>query len=364
MVALQEELDWEVYRLYGILGGELTADPADVPKLRLGERAFEIVLARKVAAGEEQTAWFERHRSTPTTEIPNHWPAAYRELVERRIKTIEEHPLLHLIERPECKRRWASRPWEDMQADALRDWLLDRLESEHLWCDDSGPRVLSVAQLADEVRDDKDLRSVLDLYVGRPDYDLTAELSNLVKDEAVPYLAAHRYKESGLRTRAAWEEVWALQRREDAGEQVDIPVPPKYKPADFKVTSYWRNRGKLDVPKERFILYPGAGRDGDRTAVLGWAGWDHLHQAQALARLVLDRQNTDGWGPDRIEPLLAGLVDLEPWLGQWHNDYDETYGGSPADFYRAFLDDQLHAHGLTRDKVAGWLPQEPARRRK
>jgi len=107
--------------------------------------------------------------------------------------------------------------------------------------------------------------------------------------------AAHRYKEPWLRKRAVWEEVWALQRREDAGETLDIAVPPKYKPTDFKTTAYWRNRGKLDVPKERFILCPGAGRGG-QDPVLGWAGWDHVNQAQALARLVIDRQNTSTAG--------------------------------------------------------------------
>ena len=74
MIALQEELDWEVYRLYGLLDEDLTLPDGDVPPLRLGERAFEIVLARRVAAGEEQTTWFERHGSTPITELPAHWP--------------------------------------------------------------------------------------------------------------------------------------------------------------------------------------------------------------------------------------------------------------------------------------------------
>ena len=46
-------------------------------------------LARRVAAGEEDTAWFDRHGSTPITEIPAHWPADYRELVQRRIDVIE-----------------------------------------------------------------------------------------------------------------------------------------------------------------------------------------------------------------------------------------------------------------------------------
>ncbi|MBK8460811.1 MAG: hypothetical protein IPL43_12035 [Micropruina sp.] len=73
MIAHQEELDWEVYRLYGLIDDGLTYQ-REVPEVALGERAFEIVLARKVAAGDEETAWFVRHGSTPITEIPAHWP--------------------------------------------------------------------------------------------------------------------------------------------------------------------------------------------------------------------------------------------------------------------------------------------------
>ena len=111
----------------------------------------------------------------------------------------------------------------------------------------------------------------------------------------MPFLAAYRYKDSGLRVRAEWESVWALQRREDAGEKVLIPVPPKYKPVDFRKTSYWQARGKLDVPKERFVLYPDAGRTGDTSAVVGWAGWDQLEQARALATLIFERQQHESW---------------------------------------------------------------------
>ncbi|UER54532.1 BREX-2 system adenine-specific DNA-methyltransferase PglX [Kineosporiaceae bacterium SCSIO 59966] len=358
MIAVQEELDWEVYRLYGVLDEDLTYSGDDLPGLALGERAFEIVLARKMAAGELETKWFARHGSTPVTEIPDHWPAGYRQLVQRRIDVIESHPMLHLIERPECKRRWATRSWDAQQADALTDWVLDRLEAESLWRDEHGPRVLSVAQLSDLLRADGGLRDVLVLLTGRADQDLTAELGRLIKEEAVPYLAAHRYKDSGLRKRAEWERVWDLQRAEDRGEPVgEIPVPPKYGQGDFRSTAIWRHRGKLDVPKERFISYPGAAREGDRTDVLGWAGWDRLAQAQALSRLVLERSQHDGWDADRLAPLLAGLTELEPWLHQWHEEPDPLYGGSPAAFYTAFLDDQLQGHGLTRDAVRAWRPQ-------
>jgi hypothetical protein len=143
-----------------------------------------------------------------------------------------------------------------------------------------------------------------------------------------------------------------LQRREDAGETVGIDVPPKYTSADFVRTSYWRNRGKLDVPKERFISYPKAGRDGDSTELLGWAGWDHLAQSRALAAVYLDRKQQGGWKAERLLPLLAGLVELEPWLHQWHAEDQPGYAGSPADFFTGLVDTELAALGADRATLA------------
>ncbi|MEV4242133.1 BREX-2 system adenine-specific DNA-methyltransferase PglX [Streptosporangium canum] len=363
MISLQEELDWEVYRLYGILDEDLTYSGDDLPGLALGERAFEIILGTKLLDGDTETQWFARHSSTPIRDVPSHWPQAYQDLVRRRIEVIRDHPLLKLVEAPECKRRWSAEPYEKTRAEALRGWLLDRLEDENLWFDGGrehgAPRTLSVAQLADLVRTDADFRQVMDLYVGRPDYDVTTELVALLKDEQVPYLAALRYSAAGLLKRQDWEEVWALQRREDAGEKVHIPVPPKYTPKDFAHASYQRHRGKLDVPKERFTGYPGAQRENDATPVYGWAGWDHLQQATALATLVIERGYPAD--DDRAVPLLAGLAELEPWLHQWHGDYDDLYAGSPAEYFTGWLDGQLAERGLTRQALAAWRPESKRR---
>jgi hypothetical protein len=209
-----------------------------------------------------------------------------------------------------------------------------------------------------------------------------------VTAEGVPYLPAYRYKESGLRKRAQWEATWALQRQEDAidarvdlpdgdpqrltreeadrlkrAQVGDIPVPPKYASSDFRKGDYWRLRGKLDVPKERFILYPGAERADDPTPVVGWAGWDHLQQAQALAAYYVDRQN-EGWSPERLTPLLAGLLDLVPWLQQWHNDVDPQFNMRLGDYFADYVDQQARALGLTLDALRAWTPPEPARGRK
>ena len=345
MIALQEELDWETYSLYGLTDKPITAK--EPPELKLGERAFEIVLARKVAVGEADTQWFARHGSTPITELPAHWSDDYRSTVERRTQAIESDRNIALIERPECKRRWSTEGWDAMRQAALRDWLLDRLEAPELW--GGAPTPLSVAQISDRVRHDEEFRSVLDLWMGTTEHDLTKTLGKLLADEHVPYLPADRYKRDGLRKRAQWERTWALQRREDAESvKLDIPVPPKYTSADFVKPSYWRARGKLDVPKERFISYPRMGRDGDGTELLGWAGWDHLAQAQALATVYLDRKNNAAWPAARLLPLLAGIAELEPWLHQWYAGSRPGFPGSPAEFFSGLIDTELSALGADR----------------
>lgn len=160
-----------------------------------------------------------------------------------------------------------------------------------------------------------------------------------------------------------WEDTWALQRREDAGERLPspIPVPPKYKPADFVKGSYWSHRGKLDVPKERFISYPAAGRDTDATELLGWAGWDHAQQALALASLISARID-EGWDSPKLVPLLAGLNELAPWVRQWHNQLDPEYGESVADTIDAELTSRLNEYHLTVNDLTSWRPVQPARR--
>ncbi len=368
MIALQEELDWDIYHRYGLLtdgeAAELVAKPEFVPEVKLGERAFEIVLARRMKKGELETQWFARHRSVPITEIPAHWPQEYRDVVAKRIETIGRDRNIGLIERPECKRRWQSEPWEAKEREALTNWLLDRCEERSLWFSpDGNPRPMTVNRLADQLRADADVVSVARLLAG-PDTDLADVLADITADEHVPSLAQLRYTGEGLLKRAQWEQTWEMQRAEDrTGQRLDIPVPPKYASTDFRKTSYWRQRGKLDVPKERFISYPGASPDSDDALLLGWAGWDHREQAHALTALIEERSTTDGWEADRLTPLLAGLVEVMPWVRQWHTDVDPRFGQSPADAYDAYLTAQREKHSLTEESLRTWTPPAPPRDR-
>lgn len=296
------------------------------------------------------------------TEVPEEWPSEYRHVVERRIELIESDSDIGLIEQPDYKRRWLVEAWEERQNHALRERLLNRLETKELW---SGVELMSVAKLADCVRRDTEFMQVAELYTSRADFDVTGLVQELVESDAVPFLPVLRYRESGLRKRAVWEETWDLQRREDAGEDVgEIPVPPKYKSTDFASATYWRLRGELDVPKERFVSYPYAEREADPTMVVGWAGWDHLQQAKALAAYYVRMKEQEGWEPDRLKPLLAGLLQLLPWLKQWHNDIDLQYGVGMGDYFTGFVDEEARALEFTLDEIRAWRPPDSGRRRR
>ena len=160
-----------------------------------------------------------------------------------------------------------------------------------------------------------------------------------------------------------WEAVWDLQRQEDAIDAraelaenhpdhlsaegaaerkaaLDIPVPAKYARADFLKASVWSLRGKLDVPKERFVLFPEAERAADPSPVLGWAGWDSLQRAQALAAWYVDARDQEAWPPERLTPLLDGLDELLPWLLQWHNETDPAVGMGLGTYFQGFVDEE------------------------
>lgn len=366
MIALQEELDWQVYSLYGVHSDDLRLPDAEVPEIQPGQRAFEIVLARRVMDGTAATDWFRRHGFTAVTKIPDNWPTAYRGVVQRRIDAIESSRAIGMIERPEYKRRWEGESWDALQEKALRAWLLDRVESRDHWFDENEmPALVSLSRLTDVLSRDEDFVSVAKIYAPRK--ELPAVVAELMTDEHVPFLPALRYKPSGLKKREDWEHVWDLQRQEDAAPDEPakrkirdtIPVPPKYTSADFLRPSYWRARGKLDVPKERFISY---GQTNTPTPDLyGWAGWDHREQAYALDAYIASHEALTS---EELTPFLAGLLELQPWLEQWHDEFDANFGASPAAFFRGDRQMVQGEHGLTDDDLRAWRPAAATRGRR
>lgn len=180
---------------------------------------------------------------------------------------------------------------------------------------------------------------------------------------------------SGLERRREWEEVWDLQRREDAidaraelpedhadhlseaatkalktNEIGDISKPPEYTTSDYSSRHIYDLRSKLDVPKERFTSYPGLeGEDGSQ--VISWAGLDHLEHAKALAAFYYNARNQRGWDAERLVPILAGLQDLLLWVAQWHPEPDPRTNQPFADFLRGMIDTQTRDLGVSLDAV-------------
>ena len=338
MVALQEFVDWEVYRAFGL--SERVPDMSE--SLRAGLRPFE----QQLAAAQPSTQWFARN--------------GYRDPRSSAGAACRTQPPLSaelaLLEQPEYKRRWTIRDYENEFRQAAVLWLLAAAERGFVEAKWRTRRTMVADTIASA-----NARAVAAL-LGTD--DPSSALADLVVQNSVPFVAASRYSTDGLAKYAAWSAVWEAQRAQDGGGHTSsgaLASPPRYERGDFEDHG-WALRGKLDVPKERFISYPGCESDDDGEPVYGWAGWDHLQRAQALANLYMDRKTREGWPRERLVPMLAGLLELIPWVKQWHNEPSAEYDGlRMGDYFAQFLDGELRLHALTTADLRAWRPAKRTR---
>lgn len=376
LVSLQEEMDWRVYGLFGLPTLPAPSVDAVLVPVAPEHRPFEVRLARDVGTDISASEWFRIHHRTPPADVAGPLADLYRQ----RLRLLEDDvhgKELRLLETPETKRRWS--PPDDAGAfvEAARAWLLDRIEQ--VFRDQPTPELLLARQVALALARDPRVHAVHELLTEESGLDLARLVADLTDAEGVPFLAALRYTATGLEKRRGsnpdqlegWELTWELQRAEDAG-RLDaalkehklkaIPVPDKYGPPDFQ-RHYWGLRGALDVPKERFVTVAPGASDDDPTPLVGWAGWDHLQQAQALSGLYQRRKVEDGWTKDRLLPLLAGLDEQVPWLLQWHDDLSPTFGVKLGSFFSDFVAAQAHELGVSVADLRAWRPEKTTRGR-
>ncbi|MBK9649106.1 MAG: hypothetical protein IPO67_28835 [Deltaproteobacteria bacterium] len=186
------------------------------------------------------------------------------------------------------------------------------------------------------------------MLTGRRDFSLGELVAEVVHSDAVPNHPFHIFKDTGLKKWAAWEETWADQRREDAGEAVTPKVPPHYSPGDFLKPEVFRLRGKLNVPKERFITFTEV--PGDGPTLYGWAGWTPTARLKAL--LALDERLEDAGHPlnDRV-----GLLDAA-----WRLLPDVAReDAAAAARLKAELSALVGAQGLAPELLAAWQANHP-----
>lgn len=356
MISAQEALDWKTYEIFGLINEsdgctfEDECDTATHP----GQRAFEICAAQDVASASIETKWFEKLDVTPTLNVDSIQNQKQRNCIENRIKTIRSSKNLRLIESMNCKRRWEQESWKKQEREALTEWILNKIESTFFAHE--RPSLTSLSELSIKVSNEPTITEVIALREEREDADITAVVKQIIFDCSVPFLSRLYLKDSGVSTYQKWKRMWDLQRKQDSGEHCDeIEIPPKYKKSDF-VEGYWQLRGKLNAPKERYIIYPLLASDQDPTPVIGWAGWDHLHQAIALGSYMQRMRDEEGWDAQRLRPALEGLGELMPWVEQWHPD--------EAPEIRTYFQEQARDLGVPLSEIGSWEPTATLNRRK
>jgi len=312
MVACQEEIDWLVYEALGLT--------ATAPRAASGSALPE----------QRPFAWLSEE---PPAGLDQHLVAPWR----RRRETLRSEPMVQVLEDRAFKRPFRElamppgivvdeeegatralsasgprvprgRAFRERIVTACETWLLDRIEKLFRNLDPARP--MSAEEITSRLAASVDVGAVSALL-----HDLAGEiplavtLRSLLETNAVPFAAAFRHTEAGRAKRADWERTWESQRREEAGEQVTHSVPPTYNAEDYRDSVTWLHRGRLDVPTERFIRYPGAAPDGV-AEMYGWAGWSTEGRLTAITALVAERSSRDQWDQARLEPLLAGISEL------------------------------------------------------
>lgn len=270
MVFLQEEMDWLAYEMYGLIKKAplardyLTPSQYEKARLQLGQRSFEM-------AGNGYTGdW-------PPGYQPDPLPEELKALTEDRIALIQSNKDIALLEDPLYKRRWIPLNYEQEFRDAAHWWLAEKLE----YALEQYGKPISLRRWAREMSRDGRVMATLEVLSGSPMFDVEKELHQIIQANAVPNRPEHYLKPSGLR-------------------QVNIPGT-EFISSDFSDSNAWKLRGKLNIPRERFIAYTefdhtqrGVDAPDGGGPWYGWAGWDEAQRADALAQL-LDRANRADW---------------------------------------------------------------------
>lgn len=313
MVSCQEQIDWLIYEglglTSGVAGGSVGAAlPEDRPFGWLSDEPPAGLDRRLVEVWRRRRAVLRGNPMVEILEAPAFKRSFRSTKVSLDVEVDDEEEDAEEVAGASRPRVARGREFRERLVIACEAWLLERIEE--LFRDASPVRPMGVDEITSCLAASAGGTAVTsllrDLQEAAP---LAVMVRSLVETNAASFAAALRYTASGRRTRAIWEETWQLQRRKDGGEQVACPVPPAYRRADYRDSVTWHHRGRLDVPTERFIRYPGASPDGT-AALYGWAGWDEGDRLQALRALVVERFSRDGWDETRLMPFLSGMSEL------------------------------------------------------
>ncbi len=320
------------YHSYGLLNVNVTVQPDQIQPLAPGHRPFEVAFARKdaQAPANEKSAWWSRHGHDKVTEIPDHYSDAHKARIQRRLDIIAANPKIAHLEQATFKRRWQTPDLAKETEKAARSWLLDRLED--LFAEEgdlSEPSAYTLEQVVASWRSPC-VVAVVQLWRGRSEVDLTLAAEELLNAESLPDNPERIYSASGKAVLDKWKHTWHLQDLEDAGTPPpEIPLPPKFKKGDFAKAAYYKIRGKLNVPRERFIRF------GElEPPRYGWNGWRDQQRSLAQVEAYTVAEDESGMAlplPTANDPRRCGatrglwesLGDLKRWgEAEVHNEIE------------------------------------------
>lgn len=281
MIFLQEEMDWLAYEMYGLISrAPLARDyltPAEFKnaRLELGQRAFE--QAGKGYKGDWPKGWKKGAKGPipgPAAELPSLSENLQR-LIADRVRLIESNKDIALLEDPLYKRRWIPDDYKAELREAAAWWLAEKLE----YALEQHGKPITLRHWARLMERDERVMATLELLTGSRAFDVQEEIAKVIAANAVPNRPEHYLKPSGLRKLHVEGAEFAR--------------------GDFADGTAWQLRGKLNIPRERFIYYRefddrGSEAPSSGGPWYGWAGWDADQRADALA-LLLQKAMEAGW---------------------------------------------------------------------
>jgi hypothetical protein len=370
MVWLQEEMDWLAYGAYGLLSDEAAAGG--------GPDGCAVLTPETLYATTHTPELGPEQRPFQVKDNPDAVAALSAEMQpvwQARLAEIARNEAVALIEDPVYKRRWIEPEWEAEFTQALVEWMLDKVEwlLEH-WPGFSvvtgltpsdvyvpfaeaeiGPaertRLLNwlaapvhLTQLAARFSQDPRAMAVMAVYAGSDQFDTQALLAELMEKVSVPASDELLFKESGLLKKRAWGTPWKLTDEEAARQ----PKPPEFVSGDHRSPHTWSLRGKLNVPRERFIHYLEYERGW-----YGWAGWDARQRAGALVWLLerAQREGLDQAARLRLMAPLHRILD-EGQLVAMDDPQPSVSPLPPCDVSHEEWHDLVHIAGDS--SLAGW----------
>ncbi|MDC0721696.1 BREX-2 system adenine-specific DNA-methyltransferase PglX [Nannocystis bainbridge] len=350
-IVLQEEIDWSVYHLYGLVENLPRISPDHIERTSgapLGARPFEVLQARSGRA-------YGVDGQLLMKDLPSDLDERIAKVWTERMLAVERSPALALIEHESYKRRWLLTPkhlagrvetFADRLGDRLRLLLSDLVE----FAARKRNVPFDLGRIAADLQEEPRFSMLAELMTARCDYSHDRLVLELLTDDAVPNHPFHRYSKSGLVKHQAWEQTWEDQRREDAGERVTPAVPPTYAQPDFNTRRIFELRGKLDVPRERYIAFTEVHGSTDAGTLYGWAGWTPLQRLKAILAIDEDREDAGVSLADRIA-LLDSAWRLLPEVAR--------EDGQAAARLKAELQALVGPTGPSREMLEDWRKRFP-----